>query len=117
MCQALQALDRRRKSGRIPVTHSPVKDPVMTPAPSAAAVIAHFSEQIVGGVLDPAKGEGAFCDQFPPHLERHWCEVTDGRGFLTWAEPVNWIVTNPPWSRLRDFTRHAGSVDGVDAPS
>ena len=79
----------------------------MTPAPSAAAVIAHFSEQIVGGVLDPARGQGAFYDQFPPHLERYWCEVADGQDFLTWAEPVDWIVSNPPWSKLRDFSRHA----------
>lgn len=79
----------------------------MTPAPLAGAIIAHYTDRFDGSILDPARGQGAFFGQFPRHLDRHWCELTDGRDFLRWAEPVDWIMTNPPWSRLRDFTRHA----------
>ncbi|WP_233517189.1 hypothetical protein [Pseudotabrizicola alkalilacus] len=82
----------------------------MTPAPLAAAVIAHFSGRLEGSILDPARGQGAFFDQFPAHLDAHWCELADGRDFLEWSAPVDWIITNPPWSRLRDFTRHAMAV-------
>lgn len=30
-----------------------------------------------------------------------------GRDFFEWAEPVDWIVTNSPWSQIRDFLCHA----------
>ncbi|QEU10408.1 hypothetical protein FOB51_04940 [Paracoccus yeei] len=79
----------------------------MTPPELAAAVIGHFVGRIMGTVLDPARGQGAFYDLFPAHLDRHWCESTEGRDFLDWHEPVDWVMTNPPWSRLRDFSRHA----------
>jgi hypothetical protein len=80
---------------------------VMTPPDLAAAILSHFEGRMTGRILDPARGRGAFFDQFPAHLERDWCELTEGRDFLTSTQPVDWIVTNPPWSRLRDFTRHA----------
>ena len=79
----------------------------MTPPELAAVVIGHFAGRMSGTVLDPARGQGAFYDRFPTHLERDWCEITEGRDFLDWHEPVDWVMTNPPWSRLRDFTRHA----------
>jgi len=47
---------------------------------------------------------------FPNYLERDWCELADGRNFLEWRAPVNWIMTNPPWSKLREFTRHAMTI-------
>nr|WP_199489601.1 helix-turn-helix transcriptional regulator [Pseudotabrizicola alkalilacus] len=105
--QVLRALDMPGRAGLVPVTNAPVRDLVMTPAPLAAAVIAHFAEQISGSILDPARGQGAFFDQFPSLLQRRWCEVSEGKDFHAWSEPVDWIVTNPPWSRLRDFTLHA----------
>ena len=61
-------------------------------------------------MLDPARGQGAFHDRFPEHLERDWCEITEGRDFLDWQRPVDWVMTNPPWSRLRDFSRHAITI-------
>ena len=105
--RALRTLDIRGKGGLIPATNAPMRDLVMTPAPLAGAIIAHYTDRFDGSILDPARGQGAFFGQFPRHLDRHWCELTDGRDFLRWAEPVDWIMTNPPWSRLRDFTRHA----------
>ena len=79
----------------------------MTPPELAAVVIGHFAGRMSGTVLDPARGQGAFHDRFPACLDRHWCEITEGRDFLDWHEPVDWVMTNPPWSRLRDFSRHA----------
>ena len=105
--RVLRVLDMPGPAGLVPMTNAPVRDLVMTPAPLAAAVIAHFTEQIAGSILDPARGQGAFFDQFPSRLQRCWCEVTEGRDFLKWDESADWIATNPPWSRLRDFTRHA----------
>lgn len=96
-----------RRGGLVPATNMPGRDLVMTPPDLAAAVIAHFSDRMAGSVLDPAKGQGAFYDCLPTHLDRHWCEIAEGRDFLDWDRPVDWVMTNPPWSKLRDFTRHA----------
>ena len=95
------------RGGLVPATNCPAQDLVMTPPELAAAVIAHFADRMTGKVLDPARGQGAFYDRFPVHLERDWCQITENRDFLDWQQPVDWVMTNPPWSRLRDFTRHA----------
>jgi hypothetical protein len=39
-----------------------------------------------------------------------WCEVRDGRDFFAWREPVDWIVSNPPYSIFSEFLRHAFRV-------
>ena len=95
------------RGGLVPATNAPAQDLVMTPPDLAAALIAHFAGRMTGKVLDPARGQGAFHGHFPASLDRDWCEITEGRDFLDWQRPVDWVMTNPPWSRLRDFTRHA----------
>ena len=95
------------RGGLVPATNCPAQDLVMTPPELAAVVIGHFAGRMSGTVLDPARGQGAFHDRFPACLDRHWCEITEGRDFLDWHEPVDWVMSNPPWSRLRDFSRHA----------
>ncbi len=39
-----------------------------------------------------------------------WCESKRGRDFFAWRKPVDWIVTNPPWSQFRPFLGHAMTV-------
>ena len=95
------------RGGLVPATNCLAQDLVMTPPELAAVVIGHFAGRMSGTVLDPARGQGAFHDRFPACLARHWCEITEGRDFLDWHEPVDWVMSNPPWSRLRDFSRHA----------
>lgn len=107
----LRILLRQRASkgsgGLVPPKNAPAQDRVMTPPELATAVIAHFADQMTGSILDPARGNGAFFDNFPSHLERHWCEVSEGSDFLEWSQPVDWVVTNPPWSIIRSFSLHA----------
>jgi len=38
------------------------------------------------------------------------CEIDAGSDFFNWQEPVDWIVTNPPWSQFRAFLRHSMEV-------
>ena len=95
------------RGGLVPATNCLAQDLVMTPPELAAVVIGHFAGRMSGTVLDPARGQGAFHDRFPACLDRHWCEITEGRDFLDRHEPVDWVMSNPPWSRLRDFSRHA----------
>ena len=112
--QLVQPIQAPKSKRLIPQTNAPERDVVLTPPDLAAVVIAHFAPQMRGRVLDPAKGEGAFYDALPGHLDRYWCEVSEGRDFFEWREPVDWIITNPPWSKLRAFTRHAmGASDNI----
>jgi len=39
-----------------------------------------------------------------------WCEIREGRDFYNWTEPVDWIVSNPPYSIFSDFLRHSFTV-------
>lgn len=94
----------------VPKTNNSDADRVMTPPSLAQALCAHFSPHLSGRILDPARGVGAFYDAFPKELERDWCEIDDGRDFYAWSEPVDWIITNPPWSRLAEFLQHAMSL-------
>jgi len=106
----LELRDLAKGRGLVPPKNDAEQDRVMTPPDLAKAIIDHFSHAMAGRVLDPSRGEGAFFDHFPDHLERHWCEISEGRDFLAWSESVEWVVTNPPWSELRTFTRHAMQV-------
>lgn len=40
-----------------------------------------------------------------------WCEKDEGRDFLTLTgHTFNWIITNPPWSKLRPFLKKSMEV-------
>jgi len=78
-------------------------DDVQTPPEVARQLVAHFKPE--GRVLEPCKGDGNFLRFLPRRAE--WCEIKEGRDFFAWKEPVDWIVTNPPWSQVRKFLQHA----------
>lgn len=80
-------------------------DVVYTPADVAADVVAHFEPY--GRVLDPCRGGGVFTDLMSG---AEWCEIRDGRDFFEWREPVDWIVSNPPYSIFSKFMRHSMTV-------
>lgn len=88
-----------------PNKNSPDKDLVFTPDDVALDIIQHFKPQ--GRILDPCRGDGAFSNQIPDCL---WCELSQGRDFLDWSSPVDWIITNPPWSKMRQFLQHGMEV-------
>lgn len=80
-------------------------DVVYTPDHVAKAVVERFKPS--GRILDPCKGGGAFT-RYMPGAE--WCEIREGRCFYDWKEPVDWIVSNPPYSIFADFLRHSFTV-------
>lgn len=73
-------------------------DVVMTPKPLAEAILNHFHP--LGKILEPYRGAGAF---MTPASD--WCEISEGRDFLLLdnGKHYDWIITNPPWSKIRDF--------------
>ena len=68
---------RRRRLA--PKTNNPSKDIVMTPPRLAEAIVGYFKP--TGIVLDPCRGDGAFFNAFPNHVEAEWCEIPRGPGF------------------------------------
>lgn len=91
----------------VPASNDAAADVVFTPRDLAERIVDAFAEEMSGSVLEPARGDGAFYDALPSHVTPHWCEITEGRDFFDWTTPVDWIVTNPPWSRFRDFLEHS----------
>lgn len=82
------------------------KDSVYTPDPMARLIVAEFKP--TGRILEPCKGGGAFMRHLPSHTE--WCEIEEGRDFFAWTEPVDWIVSNPPYSDFHRWLEHAFTV-------
>lgn len=80
-------------------------DIILTPRAIAREVVNHFNPS--GRILDPCKGNGAFADEMPGC---EWCEIREGRDFYDWKEPVDWIVSNPPYSIFSPFLRHSMTV-------
>lgn len=48
-------------------------------------------------VLEPFKGEGGFYHNLPSYTMNDWCEITDGRDYLTYDKEIDWVVSNPPF--------------------
>jgi len=80
-------------------------DVVLTGNRLAADIVNHF--QPTGRILDPCKGEGAFLQHMPG---AEWCEIREGRDFFGWETPVDWIVSNPPYSIFLDWLKHSMSI-------
>lgn len=100
-------------------------DEVQTPRELARRLVEHFQPQ--GRILEPCRGEGAFFDLLPG---ADWCEINEGRDFLAaradaptpgelpLGEPAprlahvhyDWIITNPPWSKIRPFLQKSMSL-------
>lgn len=80
-------------------------DVVMTPLHMAKRIVDHFKPS--GRILEPCRGAGHFTRYMP---DAEWCEITQGRDFFDWEKPVDWIITNPPWSKIRQFLQHSMKV-------
>jgi len=60
-------------------------------------------------VLDPCREEGAFYNQL--REPKRWCEITQDVDFLTFREPVDCIIGNPPFSQWDVWLRHTISLE------
>jgi hypothetical protein len=80
-------------------------DRVFTPEWCARDMVEHFKP--AGRILEPFKGGGVFTTLLP---QADWCEIEEGRDFFAWSEPVEWIISNPPYSKTRDCFRHGYRV-------
>lgn len=87
-------------------------DRVYTPPELARAIVRHFNPS--GMLLEPCRGRGAFSDAMLPYAANGFvetCEIDEGNDFLEAnLEPVCWIITNPPWSKMRPFLKRSMEI-------
>lgn len=87
--------------------HMPIKsDQVYTPPLLAIDMVKFF--QPSGTCLDPCAGENVFFSQLPAGSD--WCEISRGRDFYAWQTPVDWIISNPPYSHYAAWVRHSMTI-------
>lgn len=85
-------------------------DDIMTPRHIAKRIIDELPINTFDALLDPFKGDGAFYDQFPITLHRYWCEIKEGKDFFDFKTPVEWIISNPPYSKFTDVMQHSYKI-------
>jgi hypothetical protein len=98
--------------------HRKLNDIVYTNPVLASALVRHAEGYMKpGGIsLDPCRGRGAFYDAMSE--PRDWCEISEGKDFFDWHEPVGLIATNAPWSDVEPnsytrIARHAFKIADV----
>jgi hypothetical protein len=72
-----------------------------TPVSVARAIIDRLQWDVDEVVLEPARGAGAFYDNLPGYVKKHWCEIMEGRDFFAWQWPVDTVITNPPFNERK----------------
>lgn len=82
---------------------SPGNDNIYTPEDVARKIVKHFKPK--GKILEPCAGTGAFLQCLPKSTQ--WCEIQKGVNFFDFKDKVDWIVTNPPFSKLSEFLEHS----------
>jgi hypothetical protein len=80
-------------------------DVVYTPDFVARDIVRHFKPK--GRILDPCCGDGAFLKYMPG---ADWCELAKGRDFFDYEEPVDWIISNPPYSIYNEWFEHSVKI-------
>jgi hypothetical protein len=87
-------------------TNTKREDCVQTPVELAEKIVEHFNPK--GRILEPCKGKGNFLSVLPKNAL--WCEVLEGKDFFDFEEKVDWIITNPPYSKMRKFIQKSMEV-------
>ena len=93
-----------------PKTNQPEQDLVFTPDYLAEEILKHYNPS--GTMLEPCRGGGDFWAPMHNYTDEvRFCEITEGLDFFDFNEHVNWIITNPPWSKIRQFLDHSFKLD------
>lgn len=80
-------------------------DVVMTPSNLAEKLVNHFKPQ--GKGLEPCCGTGNIL-KFLDNAD--WCEITSGKDFFEYNDKVDYVFTNPPFSKIRAFLQHSMEI-------
>lgn len=83
-------------------------DEVFTPIELARFCIDRCYIKPTDKVLEPCCGDGVFLNILNARgFSTDWCEINKGRDFFQYTDKVDWIITNPPFSKYREFMLHS----------
>ena len=85
-------------------------DRKMTPLDLALKLIKMTPLKKGDVVLDGFCGQNAFYDQYPDFVKKDWCEIDKGRDFFEYNKKVDWILTNPPYSKIKKVLEHSTKI-------
>lgn len=87
-------------------------DDVMTPPEIAKMLMSKIIPFIKPNesLYDPFKGNGAFFDNFPKENLSWWSEIKEGRDFFDCDGKVDWIISNPPYSKFTEVMQKSYEV-------
>lgn len=80
-------------------------DVFYTPRSLVIKILDYFEPS--GKLLEPYSGDGAFLD-FMGNAD--WCEIDKGRDYFQYNNQVDWEVTNPPFSLIRQGLTHSTNL-------
>lgn len=85
-------------------------DVIMTPPEIAKKIISWLPIDRYDTLYDPFFGKGVFYNNFPKENLRFWSEITEGKDFFDFNERVDWIISNPPYSKYTEVMRHSYEI-------
>lgn len=80
-------------------------DVFYTPRSLTKQVIEYFNP--TGLLLEPYAGEGAFLDYMNGS---DYCEISEGKDYFEYNKQVDWEITNPPFSLIRQGLTHSTTL-------
>jgi hypothetical protein len=78
------------------------RDVVYTPDWVVRDMVAFF--QPSGRILEPCRGDGVFLEYLPG---AEWCEIQKEKDFYAWNARVDWIMSNPPYTKYLRWLKHS----------
>lgn len=85
-------------------------DDIMTPNHIAKYIIEKLPINENDFLYDPFRGGGAFYDNFPARNKKSWSEIKEGEDFFDFNEKVDWIISNPPYSKYTEVMQHSYDI-------
>lgn len=84
-------------------------DDIYTPEPIAKLLISKIEPYILPceTLYDPFRGGGVFYNNFPKKNTKEWSEIKENEDFFDWKYPVDWIISNPPYSKYTEVMQHS----------
>jgi hypothetical protein len=88
-------------------------DVYYTPESLVRIHLAFIKAQPGERILEPFAGQDAYFKLFPEYFKEckyFWTEIERGRDFFNWNAPVDIIVSNPPFSKIKQVLEKSVSL-------
>ena len=86
-------------------------DKVYTPENVVKEIMKLYDLNNAKTIYDPFAGTNkVFFNNFPKHTKNYWTEIDLGKDFFNFHEQVDWIITNPPYSKYPEVMEHSFKI-------